>query len=61
MRDPFNLHGIAIELIPRDWNLVGDKLVARGQSCHDISLFHRGRDLPNWLMEVVKHSGFYFV
>lgn len=52
---------IAIELIRREWNLVGDKFVARGQSCHDISLFHRGQDFPNWLMEVVKHSGFYFV
>lgn len=52
---------IAIELIRREWNLVGDKFVARGQSCHDISLFQRGRDLPNLLMEVVKHSGFYFV
>lgn len=55
-----DLRYIAVEVIPRDWNHLADKLTAHGRSRHDISLYHQGYDLSRWLMKEAKKLNYCF-
>ena len=46
IKQTFDLNKLNVELIPKDWNCLSDKLAAHGRHSHTISLFHRGLDLP---------------
>lgn len=48
-----------MELIPREWNVLADRLAAQGSP--ELALFQQGRDLPKWLMKLCSiSSGFHF-
>ena len=53
-----NLHEFSIEVIPREWNLLANELAKRGRGLPEITLFHKGKELPYWLMRRIKKSGF---
>lgn len=46
-----------IHSIPRDWTRFVLSIATHGFSLHDITLFHLGRDLSNWIMKVLLANG----
>ena len=49
-----------VEVIPRDWKFLADDLARKGSLSPTISLFHRGLDLPRWLMRTIEDLGLHF-
>lgn len=49
-----------LEYIPRDLNSVADALANFGRMNPARTLFHKGLDLPRWLMELVADAGLSF-
>lgn len=49
-----------LDVIPREWNLLADKLATVGYAETELSLFHQGKELLNWLMIAVRSSGVWF-
>lgn len=45
-------YSVRLEIIPRQLNLVADKLTKFALRNPGVSLFHKGLPLPNWLEEV---------
>lgn len=43
--------------IPLSWNRVAHALALHGLQHHEVSLFHRGQDLPRWLMKILGPIG----
>lgn len=48
----------SMHFIPRWWNSLSNHLACQGTGLHELTLFHRGRDLPRWLMKSVVSNGF---
>ena len=46
IRRSFNLSNINVEIIPWEWNTLADQLATRGRRKPEITLFHRGMELP---------------
>ena len=51
---------IAFEVIPGDWNQIADKLALHGRHSQMLFQFHRGMELPKWLMKLTKAKRFWF-
>ena len=56
----FNLSNINTEGISREWNTLADELTSRSRRTPETTLFHRGLELPYWLMRSIKKVGFHF-
>lgn len=52
--------GLMVEAIPGDDNYLADGLAAHECECHELAVFHRGLDLPQWIMEQSRLAGFTF-
>lgn len=55
-----DVNNINIDVIPRDWDILANKLAAQGRHSHGISFNHLGLDLPRWSMKSAKNYGLYF-
>lgn len=49
-----------LHFIPRHWLSPALKLATHASNLHDITLFHRGRELPRWIMKSFRLAGFSF-
>lgn len=49
-----------IHLIPAQWNKIAATMASKGVNAFQLSLFHKGMDLPRWLMRLLEHSFFNF-
>ena len=49
-----------VEVISRDWNMLADTLARKRRLSQNISLYHKGHDLPRWIMQKIEDLGFNF-
>ncbi|XP_039117861.1 uncharacterized protein LOC120253623 [Dioscorea cayenensis subsp. rotundata] len=49
-----------IHLIPAQWNKIAATMASKGVNAFQLSLFHKGMDLPRWLMRLLERSFFNF-
>ena len=48
-----------LEQIPRTWNILADRLAAKGGMTLFSSLYHKGMELPIWIIKIITQERFY--